>query len=116
MSDQMNGNPHQPDASPTPGRNPMQQVIDQQITPIVRPAIQSVARGVIVGFTGVRPDVVMSVAAFELGYFLGQAIQADIGTMAAFRRRFQESFEAGIRAAPLLQAPSNWNPPPEGGR
>jgi hypothetical protein len=115
---EMNGQPHQPALAQDQTAstvNATQHMIDQ-MTPLVRPAVQAVLRGVITGIAGVPPHVVMNLLAFEAGHFLGQSIQGDLTIMMNYRRQIKESFEAGCKATPLVRAPSDWQPPQGGQR
>jgi hypothetical protein len=83
------------------------------ITPIIRPSVQTLVRGLLMSCPGMPPHAVMCVAASEMAHFMGQCFQGDLAQIAAVRNQIKAAFEEGMSKAPLLQpAGSSWAPPP----
>ena len=81
-----------------------------RIGAIIRPAIHTTIRGLLVSCPGVPPGTVLNIIAYEAANFMGQALQGDLAALAAVRKGISAAFEEGMRKAPLLQS-SNWQPP-----
>ena len=105
-SDDMN---HQPNGQPTPEQLAAIETMNR-IGPILRIAIQTTIRGLLVSCPGVPPGTVLNLIAYEAANFMGQALQGDLAALAAVRKGIQAAFEEGLRKAPLIQS-SNWQPP-----
>ncbi len=83
----------------------------QRIRPIIQGAVHPMIRGILMSCQGIPPNIVASSIAFEVGNFMAQVFQGDIGTLTAIRAGLRDAFEEGVRKAPLLQPASNWQPP-----
>ena len=81
-----------------------------RIGPILRIAVQTTIRGLLVSCPGVPPGTVLNLIAYEAANFMGQALQGDLAALASVRKGIQAAFEEGLRKAPLIQS-SNWQPP-----
>lgn len=106
--DEMNGQVLPPAAAQQ--QAPGQALVDQ-ITPSMRAAMTCTMRGLLTGYPGVPPHVLLSMMCFEAGHFAAQALQGDITTMVNVRKMFRDSFADGVSKAPLVQPGSNWMPP-----
>ena len=100
---------HQPNGQPTPEQLAAIETMNR-IGPILRIAIQTTIRGLLVSCPGVPPGTVLNLIAYEAANFMGQALQGDLAALAAVRKGIQAAFEEGLRKAPLIQS-SNWQPP-----
>ena len=85
-----------------------------RIGPIIRIAVQTTIRGLLVSCPGADPATIMNIVSYEAANFMGQALQGDLAVLAAVRRGIQSAFEEGLRKAPLIQPRSNWTPPAGG--
>ena len=85
-----------------------------RIRPLIQPSVHVLIRGLLMSCPGVPPHVVLCSIAFEVGNFMGQAFQGDIGAVSSLRGSIKQSFDEGVRKAPLISPRSNWSPPPNG--
>ncbi len=83
----------------------------QEINPVVKAAIHTVIRGILVSYPNVQPHAVLSMIAFETANFSAMALQGDLAVMMQIRNAMKSAYEEGIRKAPLIPPGSNWSPP-----
>lgn len=108
MSEQNNAPGHGPLAQPGG------QAMVDQLTPMIRAAVHTTMRGLMTGFPGVPPHVVLAMTCFETGFFAGQALGGDIASVVQIRKMMNNSFADGVKRAPMQALKSDWVPPAGG--
>lgn len=96
---------------PTPEQVAAADAALARIRPIIQPSLHVMIRGLLMSCPGVPPHVVLCSIAYEAGNFMAQVFDGDIGQLAQIRGTIKQSFEEGMRKAPLVRPASNWSPP-----
>jgi hypothetical protein len=84
-----------------------------KISPVIKAAVHTTIRGLIVGGGGIPPHVIMSAICFETANFLGNAVQGELSIMAQIRKALRDAFEEGMRKAPIIPPVGEMQAPPK---
>ena len=81
-----------------------------KISPNIKVVLTTTVRGLLTGFPGIPPHVLLSIIAAETGTIVGGALQGDLGPMMQLRNTFRDAFNEGMRKAPLNAIPAQGVP------
>lgn len=86
-------------------------VLDAQVNTV----LQVVVRGILTGLPGIAAQEALNSVARVSGQLLAGTLSGDIQAVTMIRKGIRDSFDAGVRKVPLVQAPAGGQQrPPQG--